>query len=293
MLLMTPVSSTPPGNEVVVGRGRRVSEADISMAAEAVAAAFVAARRAARALAAYPGTPPADLAAAYAIQDCAIGLDGRAVAGWKVGRINPPHEARLGTNRLAGPIFADSVVEVGNGEVPAMPVFAGGFAAAEAEFVLHVAPGLTGALPRDDAATLACLDEIRLGIEIASSPYPGINADGPLVTASDFGNNAGLVLGPRLEGWRDLDLTAIAVRTEIDGETVGTATAAAMLDGPYGAVRFLLANLAARGIDFGAGLWVSSGAITGVHPVAPGQAVLARFGDRGSVACTIVAASGH
>lgn len=258
-----------------------------------VAEAFVAARRAARVLPAYPGIRPADLAAAYAIQDCAIGLDGRAIVGWKVGRILPPEDARLGSDRLSGPIFAGSTVMAANGAVPAMPVFAGGFAAAEAELLLHVAPGFTGPLPQDDAQTVACLDDIRLGIEIASSPYPGINADGPAVTASDFGNNAGLVLGSRLEGWRGIDVCAIEVRTEIDGETVGTATAATMLDGPYGAVRFLLGNLAGRGIDFSAGLWVSSGAITGVHRVTPGQAVLAQFGDRDSVACTIVAASGR
>ena len=112
------------------------------------------------------------------------------------------------------------------------------------------------------------------------------------MTASDFGNNAGLVLGRKLDGWRDLDLCAIEVRTQIDGTTVATATAATMLDGPYGAVRFLLANLAMRGIDHSAGLWVSTGAITGVHAVQPGQSVLAHFGTHGSVACTIIAASG-
>ena len=258
---------------------------------ETVAEAFVAARRAARALPEYPGVRPDDLATAYAIQGQAIALDGRAINGWKVGRINPPDDARLGANRLAGPIFAGTTVATTNGSVPAMPVFAGGFAAAEAEFMLHVAPGLTGALPRDDRETMDCIDEIRLGIEIASSPYPGVNADGPAVTTSDFGNNAGLVLGQALEGWRDIDLCAIEVRTEIAGETAGTATAATMLDGPYGAVRFLLANLAERGIDFSTGLWVSTGAVTGVHPVTPGQSVTATFGDHGSVACTIIAAS--
>ena len=68
------------------------------------------------------------------------------------------------------------------------------------------------------------------------------------------------------------------------------ARAAAMLDGPFGAVRFLLANLAARGIDASGGLWVSTGAITGVHPVAVGQRVTAQFVGHGEVRCRIVAA---
>ena len=63
-----------------------------------------------------------------------------------------------------------------------------------------------------------------------------------------------------------------------------------MLDGPYGAVRFLLGNLSARGFDLSKGLWVSTGAITGVHPVVPGQKVTAEFGDHGSLSCMICAA---
>lgn len=255
-------------------------------AGDAIAAAFVAARRAASGLAEYPGERPADLAAAYRIQDRAIALDGRQVVGWKVGRINAPDDARLGANRLAGPIFAGMTAE-GCGTISQMPVFAAGFVAAEAELLLHVAAGHADARPHDDDATKALIDEIRLGIEVASSPYAGINADGPTVTVSDFGNNAGLVLGSSLPHWRDIDLCAIPVSTAIDGREVGAATAATMLDGPYGAVRFLLANLDARGIDYSSGIWVSTGAITGVHPAASGQHVRATFGDHGSVECRL------
>lgn len=261
--------------------------------AQSVAAAFVCARRAARPLAEYPGPAPRDLAAAYSIQDAAIRLDGRAVAGWKVGRIWPPLDAQLGSDRLSGPVFADQVVLAPVGEMPAMAVFPGGFAAGEAELLLHVAPGWDGSVPTDDAGTRRIIDEVRLGIEIASSPYARINADGPLVTISDFGNNHGVVLGPVLEGWRDIDLCQILVSTRIDGVLMGEDTAAAMLDGPYGAVRFLLANLATRGFDLSSGLWVSTGAITGVHPVMPGQQVAARFGDHGAVSCAITLAQPH
>jgi len=158
--------------------------------------------------------------------------------------------------------------------------------------LLHLAPGWGGVVPTDDAGTRALIDDVRLGIEIASSPYPGINADGPAVTISDFGNNAGLVVGASLDGWDAIDLCAIVVRTEIDGAVIGESTAAAMLDGPYGAVRFLLANLVARGFDASAGLWVSTGAVTGVHPVLVGQSVKAVFGDHGDVNCHIVTATG-
>jgi 2-keto-4-pentenoate hydratase len=258
--------------------------------AEDVAEAFVAARRTAQVLPTYPGTRPNTLVDAYRIQDAAIALDGRSIAGWKVGRINPPTDAQLGANRLAGPVFADGAAMAGTDATPDMPIFAGGFAAAEAEMLLHVAAGWDGRVPSNDAETRAILDDVRLGIEIASSPYPGINADGPTVTVSDYGNNAGVVIGAEIVGWRDLDLCAILVRTVIDGAVVGEATAATMLDGPYGAVRFLLGNLLARGIDASQGLWVSTGAITGVHPVTSGQHITAEFVGYGTVNCRVVSA---
>jgi 2-keto-4-pentenoate hydratase len=63
-----------------------------------------------------------------------------------------------------------------------------------------------------------------------------------------------------------------------------------MLDGAVGAVRFLLELLARRGIAVPAGTWVSTGAVSGVHEVRPGQRVTARFGDTLAVTCTIEAA---
>lgn len=255
-----------------------------------IARAFVSARREARSLAAYPGPTPTDLATAYRIQDEALRLDGRAIAGWKVGRIPDADVPLLGSNRLAGPIFADTVVE-GSGEAEApMPAFAGGFIALEAEFMLRLRVPPQATLPTDDAQALAWIDAVRIGIEIASSPYAGINDDGPCVTISDFGNNAGVLLGPEIADWRARDLRAIEVVTLIDGLEVGRATASGMLDGPLGALRFLLDHLDQRGIRPQDGWWVSSGAVTGVHAARVGDRAVARFEGLGMLACRIVAA---
>jgi 2-keto-4-pentenoate hydratase len=248
-----------------------------------IARAFVDARRAGVSLPAYPGERPATLAEAYEVQDAALSLWGdRAIGGWKVGKIPPQHQDRLGADRLAGPIFADTVFEAAPGL--SLPIFAGGFAAAEAEFMLRLAPpaGATQP-PATNAEARQWVDQIRLGIELASSPWAGINADGPCVTVSDHGNNHGLVLGPVLDAaeWDRLDEIEVAVL--FDGELVATATTATMLDGPFGAARFLVANLMARGITPQAGWWVSSGAVTGVHEVAAGTLVRATFAGAGEV----------
>lgn len=258
----------------------------MGVAERTVAEAFVAARRSGRALESYPGEPPRNLAEAYAIQDAALALWNRKVGAWKVGKINPPLDRELGAQRLAGPVFSDTIFSAQDTPI-AMTVFADGFAAAEAEFMLRIAPPLGAAVPESNEEAMAWIDEIRVGIEIASSPYPGINRDGPCVTVSDHGNNAGLVLGPAVDRslWHTLD--TIEVTLEIEGRLLGRATTATMLDGPFGAARFLLANLAERGIQPEAGWWISSGAITGVHEVTPGDLVVARFGHLGMVTARI------
>jgi 2-keto-4-pentenoate hydratase len=264
-----------------------MDERDMALSeARAIAGAFVDARRAHSALSAFPGCPPVDLAGAYAIQDCALALRDRAVGGWKVGRIKPPRDAELGADRLVGPAFSDMIV-MAAGEETDMPVIPGGFAAFEAEFMLRLAPQ-DGPLPTTPDAAMAWVDEVRIGIEVAGSPYPRINADGPCVTIADHGNNIGLVLGavvPRA-AWAGLD--AVEVTLAIDGAEAGRATTATMLDGPFGAAAFLIGNLAARGIAPAAGWWISSGAITGVHPAQPGSVASACFAGLGSLSVRIV-----
>lgn len=253
------------------------------MAAELreIAKAFVDARKNGTVLAEYPGNRPSDLATAYAIQDCALSLWEREVGGWKVGKINPPQDELLGANRLVGPAFADQIFLAGE-KRHVFPIFAGGFGAVEAEYMLRIAPQ-GGDLPCDPEKALAWVDEVRIGIEIASSPYAAINADGPCVTVSDHGNNAGLLLGPAIPPGHWPALNSVQVSLDVNGKTVGQATTATMLDGPFGAVSFLLRNLEQRNIEPRAGWWVSSGAITGVHEVQRGDLVEARFESIGAL----------
>lgn len=250
---------------------------------------FVEARKNNAPLPDYPGERPTTLAYAYAVQDASLALWDKPIGGWKVGRVNPPEEARLGINRLAGPIFAETIFE--NGIAPVeMPIFSDGFGAVEAEFMVRLAVPQGGLpLPRTDAETIEWVSDIRIGIEIASSPYSRINEEGPLVTISDHGNNFGLILGPQVPRGQWGNLSDIEVTVDIDGQQAGCATTAQMLDGPLGAVRFLLENMADRAIDRQDGWWISTGAVTGVHQISAGQSAQARFAGIGSVDCIIAA----
>jgi 2-keto-4-pentenoate hydratase len=254
-------------------------------AAEAVARAFVEARRQARSLPAFPGPLPTAMAQAYATQEKAIGLYGERIVGWKVGLIAEPLRAKLGAERLAGPIFANSLSAATPGQVARFPIFAGGFAAVEGEFVLRLgadAPAGKANWTADEALENA--DALFIGVETAGSPLATINELGPTVVASDFGNNFGLILGREVPDWRK-ELAGMTCETFVEGVSVGTGTPASLPGGPGAALAFLLNNLAGRGRPGRAGDLVSTGAVTGIHDIGVGQSARVNFGAFGDILC--------
>jgi 2-keto-4-pentenoate hydratase len=281
---MTPVS--------ISTRERTAREQGLSadIVSSQIVGRFLEARRTAGGLDAYPGDLPATLEDAYAIQDEAIARWGRPVLGWKVGLVPEPLSDRFGTERLAGPIFARANAST-DGAAVEMPVFAAGFAAAEAEFLLRIGASPAAgqvAFSLDETADL--VESVHAGIEIASSPLRSINELGPVAVISDFGNNNGLVVGPEIPDWRSSGFADWEVRTAIDGDVAGIGCGAAFPDGPIGAARFLFELMARRGIALAPGQWISSGAVTGVHAVRPGQVVEAQFREDLSLTCKLVAA---
>lgn len=251
-----------------------------------IARRFVQARLERTPLPEFPGgVLPARLAESYAIQDLAIRLWPDELAGWKVGRVPPDVQDTLDAQRLAGPIFSRSVQMAGDEPTP-FPVFKGGFTAVEAEFVYRLAKDA----PADKtdwtaAEALDLVESLHMGVEIASSPLALINVLGPLAVVSDFGNNAGLILGPELAGWRERPDESLVCATEIDGAQVGTGSAASLAGGPIASLVFLLGLTARRGLPLKAGALITTGAATGIHDIEAGQTARISFGEFGEILC--------
>jgi 2-keto-4-pentenoate hydratase len=262
---------------------------DLAFDAKGVAAEFVTARRSAGALTKYPGAPPPDLAAAYRCQDEAIALWSDEIVGWKVGWIPEPHSAKYGAQRLVGPIFGRSVQRAQPGKTHDVAVFARGFAAVEAEFVFQLARDAPPNVTEWTAETARrFVRTMYIGIEIASSPLQNINDFGPAVVASDFGNNAGLLLGAEVADWQARAPDSLLCETRIDGVVIGRGTAAAVSGGPLAALAFALRCNALRGRPLRAGDYVSTGAATGVHSISAGQTAEAIFTGIGTLKCRAV-----
>lgn len=262
-----------------------------SFPTETVAQTFVRARRTATALPGYPGDLPPDLAAAYQVQDAALKLWPDEVVGWKVGRIPPEHEATLGANRLCGPVFRQALWHVNPGEVTPFPVFEGGFAAVEAEYVARIgADAPADKLTWTTEEALDLIGALHIGMEPAGSPLATINLVGPLAVVSDFGNNAGLMVGAEIAGWRETPIQGLHCQTVIEGRVVGQGGAFVLPGGPVESVRFLAENVARRGRPLKAGMYVCTGAAAGIHDIVAGQTGAVRFDGEGEIACRAVPA---
>ncbi|MCC5982168.1 MAG: hypothetical protein JJU26_10670 [Oceanicaulis sp.] len=259
---------------------------------EAISAAFVTARSEAAAVRDFPGTLPETLTEAYGVQDRSIAAWGDDVAGWKIGMIPPGFRSKAGAERLAGPIFARQIIQDRPGLVHSMPVFEGGFAAVEAEFVFRLKSGLDPAAPVTPESVSDIIAALHVGVEIASSPFAGINDLGPMSVVSDFGNNNGLIVGGEIADWQSVAPENLPARVDIDGVTVGEASAGAIPGGPLGALCFLVELCRVRGIALKEGDYISTGAATGVHEAAIGASSIADFGPHGQIALHLVAAEG-
>ncbi len=259
-----------------------------------IARRLVRARLEASALPDYPGALPPSLDAGYASQDAAIAMWPTRVAGWKVGKIPDAWLTRMGEERLVGPIFEDAVQRVLPGEAAGFAVIAGGFAAVEAEFVFRLgADAPVGKTAWTDDEALALIDTLLVGAELAGSPLPRINDLGPAVVVSDFGNNAGLILGPPVPEWRRMLGTLeqdLRCETAIDGVVVGSGRASDIAGGLVAALRFALARCARRGMPLRAGQLVSTGAATGIHDIRAGQQARVTFDGIGEIPVVAVLA---
>jgi 2-keto-4-pentenoate hydratase len=256
-----------------------------------VARRFVEARRTASPLEAFPGQPPADLAQGYLCQEEAIRLWPDAIAGWKIGRVPPERVADAGDDRLVGPIFAEKVQRLGWGAGGDFPAIGGGFAAVEAEYIFRLgadAPVGQAFFTRDEAVELVAA--MHVGIELAGSPLATINALGPAVVVSDFGNNAGLLLGPEVADWATFTDDELVCETFVNGASVGVGTAVGLLGGPVGCLVFLLEHCARRGRSPGAGALISTGQVTGIHDVAAGDEARVVFRGLGELVCRVTEA---
>lgn len=136
-------------------------------------------------------------------------------------------------------------------------------------------------------AVLAATDYVLPAVEIIDSRFSGFKFDLPSVVA-DNGSSARFVGGGRARYAKDLDLRTLGVVLEKNGEIVAMGASAAVLGHPAEAIAMLVNILAELGESLPAGSFVMSGGITEAIAVKPGDSVVARFQELGSVSMRFV-----
>ena len=247
-------------------------------AIERAAAVLAEARETRRRFAGLPeGCRPADITAAYAVQDALhrrLAAAGRgALAGHKIGCTTPVMQRFLGIDHpCAGGVFAPTVQHERGGFRHAEFLHVG----VECEIAVRLTQDLPAqGAPFDRSGVADAVGACMAAIEVVDDRYVDYRAlDTPTLVADDF-FNAACVLGTPIEGWRTLELPALRGRLAINGTQVGAGTGGDILGHPLEALAWLANTLASRGQQLKAGEFVLLGSVVETRWVEQGDEVTA------------------
>lgn len=237
------------------------------------------ARSSRRTLSALPHPPPSD-SDAYAIQERVVSGTNRPIAGWKIGATSEFAQQFLGCDGpFSGPIFAGDVYDSG----ATIPTEALLNPMMEPEIAVVLGSDLGADGPVTAELARAAVSDVRPSIELVGGCFPDIASCGYRSVIADCGANLGIVLGPLVVGWSDIDLAAVPVVLLKNGDKAGAGVGADALGGAMHALAWLANHLRERGITLQAGDIVTTGTIGGVAPISPGDVGTATHGPLGGV----------
>ncbi len=218
---------------------------------------------------------PADLTAAYTVQDALHGLyrDGGHgdQAGYKIGCTTPVMQRYLGIGHpCAGGLLAPTL----HRQAVSLPM--GDFCrpGVECEIAVRLGADLPpGARPHDLESVTPAVAAVAAAIEIVDDRYQDYTTfDTPTLIADDF-FGAGCVLGPWRSHWQSLDLAALGGRMAINGEPVGTGIGSDIMGHPFAALAWLANHAAARGRPLVSGTVILLGSLVQTNWVSAGDVV--------------------
>jgi len=203
---------------------------------------------------------------------------GHKLVGWKAGLTSRAKMRQMGVDVPSIGFLTDRMACPENSEVSIATLV---HPRVECEVAFVIAKDLKG--PGCKAQdVLAATDYILPALEIIDSRFSDFKFDLPSVIA-DNGSSARFVGGGRARYVDELDLRTLGAVLEKNGEIVALGASAAVMGHPAEAIAMLVNILAELGETLPAGSFVMSGGITEAIAVQPGDCVIARFQELGSV----------
>ncbi len=231
---------------------------------------------------------PADIEAAYQLQDRLLELVGAPTVGWIMACTG---EAMQKVHGLAGPYWGRALADAVY-ESPArieISLFTGP-PSLEIELVFRLSADLP---PREApytadevAEAVACM---HAGLELVDGRWEDLRAiDGPSLVA-DNGTDGLLILGPAHEDWRLLDRARLPLRLTVNGEAAGGGSGGNAMGDPLNALTWLANAQSSRGVGLRAGETVNTGNCLEAYRFAgAGEEIVADCGPLGSARATLI-----
>ena len=208
---------------------------------------------------------------------------GHKLVGWKAGLTSKAKMQQMGVSVPSIGFLTDRMARPENSAIKTSDMV---HPRVECEVAFVMKKTLRGPnCTREDV--LAATDYVLPAVEIIDSRFSGFKFDLESVVA-DNGSSARFVGGGRPRYVEDIDLSTLGVVMEKNGEIVALGASAAVLGHPAEAIAMLVNILDELGEELPAGSFVMSGGITEAIPVKPGDSVVARFQDLGSVSLRFI-----
>lgn len=134
---------------------------------------------------------------------------------------------------------------------------------------------------------LAATDFVLPAVEIIDSRYRNFRFDLKSVIADNC-SSARYVTGGVARAVQELDLRALGIVIEKNGEVIATGAGAAVLGHPAASVAMLANMLGERGQEIPAGTFIMTGGATEAYAVERGDSVVVRYQGLGSVSMRFV-----
>lgn len=205
---------------------------------------------------------------------------GERIGGYKLGVSNPATQAALG---LSGPL--QGVLMAGAQYQSGTTLQHTDFIAprAEIEVAMIFAEDLSDPT-LDRSQLLAALQAIVPALEICDSAIAGWPKT-LFDAVADNLSSGGYLLGNAQNDSTEIDVSTLTAILEINGEQVAEGKTSSAMGDPIEACLWLVRDRLSRGISIKAGDIILTGALTGLHPVAPGDHLVLRMGVLGEVNC--------
>lgn len=217
---------------------------------------------------------------ALAVRDAAIAALDSQHLGYALAATTPQTARLLGTETpIVGPIFPERVLPSGSSLRLGPSVIGIG---AQLAFVFGRTPDRSDLV--DGVSLAGAIASCHLGLQVLGRRVPhSVRLDGHTGLA-DLGLTEAFVHGPRIPDWRERLRADLDVSLSLDGHVCGHGLVGSRSPRALDPLKWLVETLRTGSPGVEAGDLVTTGSVTGLLQVRPGQVASGDFGELGAVA---------